>query len=202
MRKQLIVYVSGKPVPATIRNYSLADVEGMIAVQRECFPPPFPSGLWWNEDQLREHVTRFPEGALCAEIGGRLVGSMTALLVSEAAASGTHSWESVTDGGYIRNHDPNGTTLYVVDLCVVPEYRKAGIGKWLMQTMYEVVVHLGLKRLLGGGRMPGYSRYAGEMHSTAVFGQGRGWRAARPGRLVSARLRPDAGRRSCGLFAG
>jgi hypothetical protein len=28
-----------------------------------------------------------------------------------------------------------------------------------MQTMYETVVHLGLRRLLGGGRMPGYHRY-------------------------------------------
>jgi GNAT superfamily N-acetyltransferase len=163
MRKEMIVYASGKPVRVTFRNYSLADIEGMIAIQRESFPPPFPSELWWNEEQLREHVARFPEGALCAEADGRLIGSMTALLVSDETASGAHSWESVTDGGYIRSHEPAGNTLYVVDLCVIPAYRKAGIGKWLMQTMYEVVVHLGLKRLLGGGRMPGYHRYASEV---------------------------------------
>ena len=40
--------------------------------------------------------------------------------------------------------------------------RKAGIGKWLMQSMYETVVHKRLKRLLGGGRMPGYHRVADE----------------------------------------
>ena len=31
-----------------------------------------------------------------------------------------------------------------------------------MQTMYELVVHLRLKRLLGGGRIPGYHRYQHE----------------------------------------
>lgn len=32
-----------------------------------------------------------------------------------------------------------------------------------MYSMYEVVVHLGLERLLGGGRMPGYHLRAAEM---------------------------------------
>lgn len=160
MRKQMIVYAEGKPVEIVIRNYTQSDFAGMIAIQEACFPPPFPSELWWNESQLREHVARFPEGAICAERDGRLIGSITGLRVDDAQLAGSHSWESITDGGYIRNHAPDGDTLYIVDICVVPEMRKSGVGKWLMQSMYETVVHLGLKRLLGGGRMPGYHRYA------------------------------------------
>ncbi|MBW7454770.1 GNAT family N-acetyltransferase [Paenibacillus sepulcri] len=156
MYKELIVFASGRPVKVVIRNYTLDDTDGMIAIQKACFPPPFPSDLWWNEEQLREHVTRFPEGAICAEADGQLIGSMTSLLLQDASLSGSHSWESITDSGYIRNHDSFGDTLYVVDLGVIPNYRKTGIGKWLMQSLYEVVVHLKLKRLLGGGRMPGY----------------------------------------------
>lgn len=53
--------------------------------------------------------------------------------------------------------------MYVVDLCVRPEYRKYGIGQWMMQAMYATVVHLGLDRLLGGARMPGYDAVANEM---------------------------------------
>ncbi|WP_084134652.1 GNAT family N-acetyltransferase [Paenibacillus harenae] len=128
----------------------------MIDVQRASFPPPFPEELWWNEEQLNEHVTRFPEGAICAEIEGRLIGSMTGLIVALKDNGHSHDWESITGGGYIRNHNPDGDTLYVVDICVIPEYRQSGIGKWLMQTMYETVVQHGLLRLLGGGRMPGY----------------------------------------------
>ncbi|WP_338556791.1 GNAT family N-acetyltransferase [Paenibacillus sp. KS-LC4] len=163
IRKQLYVYHEGAPVEAVIRRYSEQDFAALIDVQRESFPPPFPSDLWWSKEQLTEHVSRFPEGALCAEIGGRLIGSMTGLIVNMDHYGHSHSWEAITDNGFIRNHDSSGDTLYVVDICVIPEYRKSGIGKWLMQTMYETVVHLQLKRLLGGGRMPGYHRYADEI---------------------------------------
>ncbi|MBB3110344.1 ribosomal protein S18 acetylase RimI-like enzyme [Paenibacillus phyllosphaerae] len=169
LHKELIVYASGIPKRIRIRNYTMEDYEGMIAIQRESFPPPYPSELWWNEEQLHEHITRFPEGALCVEADGKLVGSMTGLIVDESQLEGSHSWSTISDNGFIRNHNPNGDTLYVVDVCVIPEYRKYGIGKWLMQTMYEVVVHLRLRRLLGGGRMPGYHHVADTMSAEAYL---------------------------------
>ena len=33
----------------------------------------------------------------------------------------------------------------------------------MMQSMYQIVVEIGLDRLLGGGRMPGYQKRASEM---------------------------------------
>lgn len=161
--KRFYVFDQGKPVEAVVRTYGKDDFDALIDIQKACFPPPFPSELWWNREQLANHVERFPAGALCVEIGGRLAGSMTGLIVDFDPASPEHSWEDVTDNGYIRNHRPEGYTLYVVDISVRPEYRKLGLGKWLMQSMYEVVVHLGLDRLLGGGRMPGYHLVKNEL---------------------------------------
>lgn len=163
MYKELYVLQNGKPELVIIRNYTMDDADQLIDVQRQSFPPPFPSELWWNMEQLQEHVSRFPQGALCAEVNGTIVGSMTGLIVDLAQYGHQHSWSDITDEGYIRNHNDDGDTLYVVDICVVPSYRKAGVGKWLMQSMYETVVHLGLTSLLGGGRMPGYSQYAEEL---------------------------------------
>ncbi|MBD0381997.1 GNAT family N-acetyltransferase [Paenibacillus sedimenti] len=162
--KKLYVFDGDKPVTAIIRGYTKADFEGLIRVQQESFPPPFPSELWWNEDQLQEHVTRFPEGALCVEIAGEIAGSITGLRVQyDPLHADEHSWATLTDNGYIRNHRPDGDTLYIVDICIRPAYRKLGLGKWMMQSMYEVVVQLGLERLLGGGRMPGYHKVADSM---------------------------------------
>ncbi|RUS46837.1 GNAT family N-acetyltransferase [Cohnella sp. AR92] len=162
MFKQWMAYDGQRFVPAVIRNYNESDFAGLIDVQALSFPPPFPSELWWNEEQLSEHVSRFPEGALCVEMEGRIVGSMTALRRTFREGD-RHDWASVTDNGYIRNHEPDGDTLYVVDICVAPAYRRFGLGKWLMQAMYETVVHLGCDRLLGGGRMPGYQKAAAGM---------------------------------------
>jgi GNAT superfamily N-acetyltransferase len=96
-------------------------------------------------------------------VKGEIVGSMTGLLVDFDPNHPEHSWEEITDNGYIRNHNPKGNTLYVVDIGVRPAYRKLGLGKWLMFSMYDVVVHLRLERLLGGGRMPGYHRHANDL---------------------------------------
>ncbi|WP_047153288.1 GNAT family N-acetyltransferase [Aneurinibacillus tyrosinisolvens] len=169
-RKEFYVFDQDRPIPAAIRNYEEKDFPGLIRIQTESFPPPFPSELWWNEEQLHNHVTLFPEGALCIEVDGEIAGSMTGLLVDFDPNHAEHMWEEVTDHGYIRNHNPHGNTLYVVDISVRPSYRKLGLGKWLMLSMYDVVVHKGLDRLLGGGRMPGYHKKANEMTAEQYLG--------------------------------
>ncbi|MHA6484028.1 GNAT family N-acetyltransferase [Paenibacillus sp. strain BS8-2] len=156
MKKELYIRSGSGLVQAAIRNYGVSDFKGLIDVQKACFPPPFPEELHWNEEQLSLHVSLFPQGAICAEVNGVIVGSMTGLVVDMADYESDHSWAAVTDNGYIRNHNSQGNTLYVVDIAVVPAYRSSGLGKWMMLTLYETVVHLGLERLLGGGRMPGY----------------------------------------------
>lgn len=162
-RKQLYVFRNNKPILATIRNYTPDDFTSLIRIQQECFPSPFPSELWWNEEQLQSHVTHFPEGTLCIELDGRLVGSMTSLLVNFNYNNAEHTWADMTDNGYIRTHNPDGNTLYIVDLCVSPAYRGLGLGKWLMLSMYDIVIEKKCVRLLGGGRMPNYHRYSNEL---------------------------------------
>lgn len=161
-RKELYVFEKDKPRAAVVRNYTEQDFDELIQIQAESFPPPFPSELWWNREQLTNHVTLFSEGAICVEVEGVLAGSMTGLLVTFDPAHPEHKWEEITDNGYIRNHEPEGDTLYIVDICIRPSHRKLGLGQLMMQAMYELVVHRGLKRLLGGGRMPGYGRHADE----------------------------------------
>ncbi|PLR97482.1 GNAT family N-acetyltransferase [Bacillus sp. T33-2] len=161
--KEIYVFDEKKPVKVVIRTYTEKDFEALIKIQQESFPPPFPEELWWNKEQLSNHVSLFPEGALCVEIDGRLCGSMTGLIVDFQDGGLEHTWSEITSDGYITNHNPNGNTLYIVDICISPGYRKLGLGQWLMQSMYETVVQLKLDRLLGGGRMPGYHRHAEDL---------------------------------------
>lgn len=162
-KKEQYLYRKEKNVKAIVRNYMKEDFDELIQIQKESFPPPFPSDLWWNEEQLNNHITLFQEGALCVEIDGVLAGSITGLLVDFDPESPMHRWEEVTDSGYIKTHNKNGKTLYIVDICIRPSFRKLDLGKLLMQSMYETVIHLNLDRLLGGGRMPGYHKYANEL---------------------------------------
>ncbi|WP_421385076.1 GNAT family N-acetyltransferase [Bacillus salacetis] len=162
-RKKVFLFKKDKPVEAVIRNYTKSDFPGLIRVQQESFPPPFPSDLWWNEEQLTNHITLFPEGALCVEIEGEIAGSITGMRMNFNRKNIEHSWAEVTDEGYIKTHAPKGNALYIVDIGVSPEYRGLGLGKALMQSMYEVVIQLKIEMLLGGGRMPGYGKVADKM---------------------------------------
>ncbi|ADU29137.1 GNAT family N-acetyltransferase [Evansella cellulosilytica] len=161
--KRMILQNKDELSEVVIRNYKESDFLELIKIQEESFPPPYPSEAWWNEEQLMNHVTLFPDGALCVEVNGSLAGSMTGLLVDFNPKHPEHTWNEITDEGYIRNHNANGNTLYVVDICIRPAFRKMDLGKWLMQSMYETVVHKGLDRLLGGGRLPGYYKHAEKM---------------------------------------
>lgn len=168
---ELFVPFDGRFMPIVIRNYTESDFEAMIELQAACFPPPFPEELWWNPEQLAQHVKLFPEGAICIENEGNIIGSITSLLITFDKQSPSHKWEDVTDNGYIRTHNPNGDTLYIVDICIHPEYRKAGLGQYMMNTMYQLVIQRGLKRLLGGGRMPGFHRVANEISAELYIDQ-------------------------------
>lgn len=161
--QQFYVFDDARPVPVVIRGYTEADFDELIAIQSETFPPPYPPEQWWNKEQLMQHVTLFPEGALCVEVDGMLAGSITSLIVEYDPMEPAHSWAEATDNGYIRTHQPDGNTLYIADICVRPRFRKLGLGKWLIQSLYHVTVERGVDRLLGGGRMPGYHRHAHEM---------------------------------------
>ena len=162
-RSEFYVFDGDTPLPAVIREYTRDDFEDLIEIQSECFPPPFPAELWWNVEQLNNHVNIFSEGAHCIEVGGSLAGSITGLIVNWSPQDEDHRWSDITDSGYIRNHDPKGNTLYLVDINVRPRFRKLGVGKQLMFSMYNTVVALGLDRLLGGARMPGYHHVASKM---------------------------------------
>ncbi|MGF2616027.1 GNAT family N-acetyltransferase [Rossellomorea vietnamensis] len=161
--KKLYVFQKDKPFAAEIRSYDHSDFPGLIRVQQESFPPPFPSDLWWNEEQLSNHIKLFPEGALCIEVEGEIAGSITGMITCFDPAKINHSWSELTGNGYINTHEPNGNALYIVDIGVSPKYRGLGLGKALMNSMYEVVIQLRLQQLIGGGRMPGYGKAANKM---------------------------------------
>lgn len=163
---------NGIPVRAVVRTYQPADFDELIRIQAESFPPPYPEELLWNHEQLANHVANYPDGAICIEVDGKLAGSMTSLRMQWSPSHlASHTWAEVTDDGYIRNHQPDGNTLYIVDLCVRPKYRKWGLAQLMMQAMYQLVIAQGIERLLGAGRMPGYHLVADQMSAEAYLDQ-------------------------------
>lgn len=134
-----------------------SDVEDVIALQGRVFPGMAP----WKATQLESHLGRFPEGQLVAVArDGRVIGSASALMVLWADFDDMASWQELTGLGYFTTHNPEGKTLYGADIGVDPAARGLGVGKALLEARKDLVRALGLKRMIAGGRIPGYGRLA------------------------------------------
>jgi predicted amidohydrolase/ribosomal protein S18 acetylase RimI-like enzyme len=142
-----------------IRNIESKDIDEMIQLQSLCFPGMVP----WKREHLESHLGHFPEGQLCAELEGKIIGSCSSLIVDFDEYDDRHTWDDITDNGYITNHNPNGYNLYGIEVMVHPDYRKMKIGHRLYEARKELARLLNLKSIIIGGRIPNYHKFAHEM---------------------------------------
>jgi predicted amidohydrolase/GNAT superfamily N-acetyltransferase len=145
---------------ATLRLAEVADIDGLIQLNKRCFPSQHEETVVWNRAQLRNHLRVFPDGQIVVELGGEVVGAVASLIVNLGTDPyRMHTYSGITDGGYFHNHDPEGDTLYGADVYVAPEVRGKGIGHELYAARRALCKRLNLRRILTGGRIHGYVDY-------------------------------------------
>jgi ribosomal protein S18 acetylase RimI-like enzyme len=145
-----------KIVVRTIRSTDFNDI---IELQKICFPAMKP----WSLEQLEHHHRIFPEGQICVEYEGRIIGSSSSLIVDFDDYADQHSWAEITDNGYITNHDSEGYNLYGMEIMVHPDYRRMKIGHRIYEARKKLARELNLKSIIIGGRIPNYHKYADKM---------------------------------------
>ncbi len=155
------------PDRITVRLYTVADFPQLLRIQQESFPPPFWPELWWSEAQIAAHVQFFPAGAMCALAGGEIVGSATSTCMRFDPAHPAHTWAEVANNGWIANCDPDGDSLYGIDIAVRPAWRGHGVARALYEARFALVRRLGLARFLAGSRLSGYHLHADHMTAEA-----------------------------------
>jgi GNAT superfamily N-acetyltransferase len=134
------------------------DIPGVVALQRSCFPAPFPEELLWSEEHLLQHLTLCPEAQFVAVQSEMIIGSASNLIISEGNWCGHHSWEVTVGGPFLNMHDPQGSTLYGVDVSVHPAKRGQGVGRALYARRFEFVAERRLVRYGTACRVPDLSR--------------------------------------------
>lgn len=145
-----------------------ATIAGAVALQRDCFPPPFPEELLWSKAHLLAHLDIFPEGQFVAVDRDKVVGSASALIISETNWQAHHDWETTTGGHLMENHEPTGSTLYGMDISVHPAYRGQGVGRLLYQARFALVEKLGLARYGTACRIPDFEVWSKTHNGTVT----------------------------------
>ncbi len=111
-----------------LRPMRIEDFDALVAMQKKCFP-----GMQtWQRDQIESQIKTFPEGQLVIEIDGELAATSSSLIVDFSLYSEWHNWKAISDGGYIRNHDLGGDTLYGIEIQVAPKFRGMKLARRLV----------------------------------------------------------------------
>ncbi len=141
-----------------IRTAKMEDIPEIIIVEEEAWP----EGLRATEEMFRSRIETFPEGTLVAENTSRIIGVVATEIIKYVGTP--LSWYDITDNGSIRGtHDPNGDTLYGVDLSVSP-YSLRGVSRSLLLAVGKFVIARNLKRILFGARIPRYHKFCHRMN--------------------------------------
>ena len=147
------------PGEIVVRNTQLSDIDGIIDLSRAVYPEGAP----WSAEQLKSHLSVFPEGQFVAveHPSASIVGMAASLIVLWDDYETHTNWRDFTDHGYFTNHDPQkGRTLYGAEVMVRPDRQGRGIGKQLYQARQALAERLGLLRIRAGARLRGYHRHA------------------------------------------
>ena len=142
-----------------VRKITIDDYDKLTELQIKCFPGMKP----WMKDQIESQLKIFPEGQICIEYKGKIVASSSSLILDFSLYSEWHSWKEIADSGYIRNHNPEGNTLYGIEIMVDPEYRGMRLARRLYEARKNIAMKYNLMRIILGGRIPGYGKYADKM---------------------------------------
>ena len=147
-----------------LRNTIKEDIPKIIDLQKVSFPLLAKYGNIWHEDELQSHLSIFPQGQFVAEEpDGTIVGSASTLIVSLNPEYADHTWKEITANGMFSNHDDKGDSLYGADISTHPKYRHEGIGSMLYDERKSLVIKLKLRRMIAGGRLFNFSKYAHQM---------------------------------------
>lgn len=143
-----------------VRQMTADDVPDVLAIQQRTFEG-MPT---WTHDQLVLHLQVFPEGQLvAADDRDRILGSASSLIIDWDDYGEAANWATITGHGTFATHNPLGKTLYGADMAVDPSARRQGVGSKLYEARKMLVRKRGLKRMLTGGRIPGYAQVQHEM---------------------------------------
>lgn len=145
-----------------VRRWKVEDIPSIVEVQKAAYPNFAPGNLC-DARLYRMQFAAFPEGQFVAEIDGKVVGYATSLILQLDDDSPWYSYSEITGVGTFSTHNPSGDTLYGADIAVHPEYRGKGIAGKLYKERERLMKRLNLRRMVAGGRIPGYADHAGQM---------------------------------------
>lgn len=144
-----------------IRHLHISDYEDLRAAMELCY-----AGMDhdpWQRREVASLLKKFPDGQLCVEVNGRMVGCALSIIVDYSAFGDAHTYNQITANDTFATHTDEGDVLYGIDVFVHPEFRGMRLARRMYDARKELCENLNLRAIMAGGRIPGYGQYHDEL---------------------------------------
>ena len=150
-------------VDLVIRVAKQEDVKRLVLIDKVAWGEEMAAG----EEKLNSRIGIYPQGQLVATIDDEIYGFMNAQRTGKddfdaRYSNGRGTWPAMSDDGYIRDtHKPNGLSLFLINLSVLPDvhelgYQRIDVGHALVSGMRGLAQSEGLERIEGITRVDGF----------------------------------------------
>jgi len=109
------------------------DIKGVMEVERRCFPEHII-----ESQEIYEHrIKHFPNGIRVLEDNNKILGVISSEIWNYQ--DNVNIDKFAINHFILERHDPCGSELYISSLAIVPEYRKLGLSKQLLDGLIHDV---------------------------------------------------------------
>ena len=143
------------------RNWRPEDIPALVELQKTVYSSAYEEGMY-GARVFELELAAFPEGQILAELDGKIIG-YTATLIVNLEKDTYYTFVEITGNGTFTTHNPAGDTLYGADMAVHPDYRGMGVARKLYAERKRLLRRFNLRRMIAGGRLPGYRTHAGKL---------------------------------------
>jgi len=145
-----------------IRLQTEADLDALMEIEQKVWP----SEMQCTKAHFLSRMRVFPEGCMVAEVDGQIAGISNVQIIDFDFEYPPRTWYEATDGGMITGtHDPNGNSLFGVNLTENPDFANKGIAEALLEANRLLAYRKNLVRATVEARIP---RYHKECHRMSV----------------------------------
>jgi predicted amidohydrolase/GNAT superfamily N-acetyltransferase len=140
-----------------IRNLTNNDYEQVKILMDKVY---HDIGGSWPQHTIHKLIKDFPEGQICLEDHGNIVGIALSVQASYQRFSNPHTYDDLIDQKENILNDSKGDAMYGLDVLISPEYRGYRLGRRLYEARKELCRQHNFRAILAGGRIPSYHEHA------------------------------------------
>ncbi|OLQ93952.1 hydrolase [Vibrio ponticus] len=120
----------------------------------------------WPRLTIMDLIHQFPDGQICIEDNGKIVGAALTIKVNYNRFSLPHLYTDIINENNVIQNQVTGDAMYGLDVFVHPDYRGLRLGRRLYDARKELCRSKNYKAILAGGRIPNYHQHANELSVT------------------------------------